>query len=482
MDLLQLPTELLVRISSYLTTPELGCFRCSCKQVEAALFNGFAREFFTKKQFMIEHVSLQALVDIANHPRLSSQLSDVIISLHTFRLDPDQRYKTGHISRAVLLETGQARDMLVEAFSKLPNLRTVGLRDYDARGRYRDGENASWRSYGWSCGVNHDPNVAVPPPIHRSRPPVKLESPESTFPLILFALGRAQAKPQKVEVFLRKPDKLTPTSFDVLDSYLGAAVIPVLEGLNTLMLTIGLDEPTSFGLPYLSYDRSVTDAPLKRLLQHTPNLEALRLNFEEQQFFAYWFLEWLGTPAPVPFTSNAATPACPIAPISLSNLTALDLGMLIVAAPTLLNVVTKFHLLSLSLWKVTIHITDDRDLRKAPDHWATFLQDLSEALPGSTQLKTVLLGFIFQGRYTRHKSESVRIQFASPQSNSGQPNSKNLLDTIKYQAGYGSSIKDWLQDMSSRTAFEAVDEVEVISEDDSEDEIEIEDEESEEDD
>lgn len=481
MDLLQLPPELLMRISSYLTTPELGCFRRSCKQVEAALFNGFAREFFSKKQFMIEHVSLQALVDISNHPRLSSQLSDVIISLHTLRLDPDQRYKTGHISRTVLLETGQARDMLVEAFSKLPNLRTVGLRDYDARGRYRDGENASWRSYGWSCGVNHDPNVAVPPPLYRSRPPVKLESPESTFPLILYALGRAQAKPQKVEVFLRKSDKLTPTSFNVLDGYLGAAVIPVLEGLSTLMLTIGLDEPTSFGLPYLSYDSSVTDAPLKRLLQHTPNLEALRLNFEEQQFFAYRFLEWLGTPAPVPFMPTAATPASPIAPVPLSNLTAFDLGMLIVAAPTLLNVVTKFNLLSLSLWKVTIHSADDRDLRKAPDHWAGFLQDLADALPASTQLKSVLLGFIFQGRYTRHKSESVRIQFASPHTNSGQLNSKDLLDTVKYQADYGSSVKDWLQDMSTRTTVEAVEEVEVIS-NDLEDEFGVEDDESEEDD
>jgi hypothetical protein len=67
----RLPPELIIRISNYLTTPQLGNFRSTCKQVESALFNSFALEFFSKRQFMIEEVSLDALVDISNHKQLA---------------------------------------------------------------------------------------------------------------------------------------------------------------------------------------------------------------------------------------------------------------------------------------------------------------------------------------------------------------------------------------------------------------------------
>lgn len=89
MNLLRLPPELIIRVSSHLTTPELGYFRRTCKHVEANLFDTFAREFFTKRQFMIEHISLQALVDIANHPVLSRRLTEVIIGLDAIPQDPD---------------------------------------------------------------------------------------------------------------------------------------------------------------------------------------------------------------------------------------------------------------------------------------------------------------------------------------------------------------------------------------------------------
>jgi hypothetical protein len=73
-DLLSLPPELMIRISSNLTTHELACFRHTCKQVETNLFESFAREFFTKRQFMLEEVSIQALVGIANHKTLAPYL------------------------------------------------------------------------------------------------------------------------------------------------------------------------------------------------------------------------------------------------------------------------------------------------------------------------------------------------------------------------------------------------------------------------
>lgn len=134
MALSQLPPELLLRMSDCLTTSELGYLRLTCKAIESTLFDTFAKEFFTKRQFMIEHNSLQALLDIANHPTLSKWLTQVIIGADVLRRSPDiarrsscVHYRTGFLERQTLLNTGLACEMLVEAFSKLPNLQTVGV-------------------------------------------------------------------------------------------------------------------------------------------------------------------------------------------------------------------------------------------------------------------------------------------------------------------------------------------------------------------
>jgi hypothetical protein len=85
-DLLRLPPELMLRISAHLTTVELGGFRLICKQVESSLFESFAREFFTKRQFMIERVSLEALAGIANStlaPYLNGKTRPATHSEHT---------------------------------------------------------------------------------------------------------------------------------------------------------------------------------------------------------------------------------------------------------------------------------------------------------------------------------------------------------------------------------------------------------------
>lgn len=73
--LLEIPPELLLRISGYVNTVDLGSLRRTCKQVEGRLFRNFARESFTIRRFMIEQVSLEALVGIANHKTLSPHLT-----------------------------------------------------------------------------------------------------------------------------------------------------------------------------------------------------------------------------------------------------------------------------------------------------------------------------------------------------------------------------------------------------------------------
>jgi len=98
-DLLRLPPELMLRISTHLTTVELGSFRLTCKLVERNLFESFAREFFTKRQFMVEKVSLEALAGIANHKTLAPYLNGNnfrVCSPEAFRLT---RYRGDHRSR-----------------------------------------------------------------------------------------------------------------------------------------------------------------------------------------------------------------------------------------------------------------------------------------------------------------------------------------------------------------------------------------------
>jgi len=98
-DLLRLPPELMLRISTYLTTVELGNFRLTCKDVERNLFKSFALEFFTKRQFMVERVSLEALAGIANHPTLAPYLNGIISPVYTPETLRLTTYRGDHRSR-----------------------------------------------------------------------------------------------------------------------------------------------------------------------------------------------------------------------------------------------------------------------------------------------------------------------------------------------------------------------------------------------
>ena len=260
-------------------------------------------------------------MDIAHHSTLSKQLREVIIDVNTL---PDPNHEGIHVSppigvyyqsdvvpRDVLIHTGQARDMLVEAFSKLPNLRTVGLRDYDGAGRDRDGETSRWRSAGWSFGM--PAGLTGHQRVHGS--------PQTLLALILYSIGLAHATPTNIEVFLRRRLKLTPASF-VLHGYLGLKVKPVLAGLKTLMLTVGHDADTFDAADPPS---GVLQAPLQRFLRHTPNLETLRLNFDQDDCLAHPFLQWFGKPAN--YTAQAVEDSNEhVAPLNLGMLNRLDIG------------------------------------------------------------------------------------------------------------------------------------------------------------
>jgi hypothetical protein len=110
---------------------------------------------------MFTEFSLQALVDISKS-RMSSRLGHVIIGLERPSMNqygaspaPNQqpdiyvksnRFRQEYIDHMALLATNQDIEMLAEAFSKLPNLEIVGIRDFYSRSRNRDFPNNQWKS------------------------------------------------------------------------------------------------------------------------------------------------------------------------------------------------------------------------------------------------------------------------------------------------------------------------------------------------
>jgi hypothetical protein len=203
---------------------------------------------------------------------------------------------------------------------------------------------------------------------------------------------------------------------------MGTKALPVLARLKKLMLSISHDEHNDSGAPWRSRVNRAAAPHLQRSLLHVPKLETLRLNFHSGQFLAYRFLEWLGESEQMPVPAVSLHDDM-IQPVSLVHLKDLDLGMLKVSAPTLINVITKFDLVTLNLWRVSILCQRKHDLQAQPDHWARFFSDLADALPASTHLESVLVGQAHQGFHSRTYDKVVRVYFnpLQGQSESAKP-------------------------------------------------------------
>ncbi|KAI7280923.1 hypothetical protein KC345_g4447 [Hortaea werneckii] len=455
MALLQLPPELLLRMSDHLTTSELGHLRLTCKAVESTLFDTFAKEFFTKRQFMIEHNSLQALLDIANHPTLSQWLTQVIIGSDVLRhianpprcsCCPDT-----YLERQTLLNTGIACEMLAEAFSKLPNLQTVGIRDYyggpEGSGRERDGPSASWKSYGWSCNLTEEEYQ------NRDELPRATTSwshPAPLLPLLLQALGRAKASPQNFEVFLRKGYKLDSSSFNVFNCSLAPAIPSILAGIQRLMLSISeVDGGTSIAGIHNS-GRILRNVPIIKFLEHTLNLECLRLNFLGDTSSADDVLEWLGRrpdESRSSFEENLIV--SPVPAVQLDKLVELDLGMVSIHNYTLVEIVTKFNLKSLNLWKVSIKGPKNPAGGGISSLWPSFFTTVADKQLSNT-LQSVMVGWPASREYEQRKVVDFKNMRFVIDGNYDNCKPENVTHIVKYQAVFGSNIKDWLRETATK--------------------------------
>jgi hypothetical protein len=103
-SLLSLPLELLVYISSFVSTSDLAALRLTCKQTEKSLYEWFSDEFFVKKQFMLTQPSLQVLLDISRHVSLSKKLKHLIIATNVYDDIPIRFRDSDACSRFVVVE------------------------------------------------------------------------------------------------------------------------------------------------------------------------------------------------------------------------------------------------------------------------------------------------------------------------------------------------------------------------------------------
>ncbi|KAF2439589.1 hypothetical protein P171DRAFT_525434 [Karstenula rhodostoma CBS 690.94] len=382
-----LPLEVLVHlIAAYLSTKDLGAFRLTNKHLEKALFDTFAKEFFTKKQFMLSTASLQTLVDISRHGALGKTLRHVIIGLESFdatNLSPHYfgmsdaqniAFQQGSADQFALSSSGRDRALLTEAFRNLHNLDTVGIRDYEASGRVRD--DNCWTSYG-------APSISRQIGINLQTNSNKLAS--QAFLLLMQALADADRPVPSIETILRKRQAgMNDTAF-LLGSP-NPKMDVVLSGLRQLLLTLN---PTAETRAY-RLDPKIHPTFLESFLLRTYSLEHLRLNFWKSEIApAQWVLVRLCT-----------TPGL------LPVMRRLELGMLTTMPDVLVNVISKFSatLQHVGLWKV--ELKDDaaarwKDSEDRYNPWPRVLKDLAT----TTNLTSMSLGCLAQ-RYP-----SILVQF-----------------------------------------------------------------------
>lgn len=417
-SLLTIPLEILISISSYLPTSDLGSLRLSCKQAEKSIYEWFATEFFAKKQFMLTHASLQTLVDISRHVSFSKKLTHLIIATNVYdniplRFRDDEaaiRYIQGFEGQKSLLSTGYDREMLTEAFQNLVNLHTVGIRDFNAGSRYRDGKNASWSSWG-ATTVYRETGIQLQFSDRGSfQGEIGTRFVSRLFTSVLYALGKADRNPPEVEVLLRQQG--LPDSAFFLPEFIMPDLQPVLHGLTSLLLNIDLG---ASNLHTHSSGTSTDSNPgraLRNFLAHTPNLKHLRLNFQKHMVpYNEPFLEWLAqaTPSAGQQGGSFLDPA----PVALPALRQLELGQLSVRPNIIVAVISKFAptVTDISLWRMGLHSGALHPSTPKPNLWAELFRTLGRT--STLHLEHFKVGMLQQ--------DSMYVHFNATGGGAGRP-------------------------------------------------------------
>jgi hypothetical protein len=400
-SLLSIPLEMLVEISASLTTTDLGALRLTCKQIEKSLFEWFSQEFFTKKQFMLTHKSLQAFVDISRHVSFSKKLTHVIIATNIYRdtntsfkdSDAAASYTQGCEDQKALLNTGIDREMLTAAFQNLENLHTVGIRDFNSNGRSRDG--IDWSSWGATTVLRETGVELKFAGVSPYDPPIAQDYLARVFQSLIYALGRADQTPEEIELLLRRHS--LPDHALNLPNFLLPAVKPLLHNLKKLLL----NADALYVHKYNQVDGNLLEQgpgrALLRFLAQTPNLEHFRLNLVKGQVEANeQLLQRLSTSASTVGSQTGSNFFDP-PPIKLEYLASLELGQVQVKSKIVLDLIAKFAptLRQLTLWKMALRDAQPTAHDPKPNLWAGFFKNMAK-IPG-LELHHLKAGMLGQG-------------------------------------------------------------------------------------
>ncbi|KAI1650634.1 uncharacterized protein F4817DRAFT_326840 [Daldinia loculata] len=445
---LDIPLEVLLQISSYLTTSDYGNLRHVCRRLEVSLLQSFTHEFFTKRQFMISEFSLGALVDISKS-RFAPSLSHLIISIERPPIPPSlpvhmqvfsdveqalryNRMREEHMSHQALITTGRDLQLLTEALCNLPNLKTIGLRDFNSSGRYRDGADNTWHAYGaptflWETNFPLDQPRFGGRHLDSSLVESRIQYVSYVFLTMLRALGKAKEthSPTQLEVILRNCH-LPSLAFNV-PHYLESTITPFLKDLKTLFLDLG---PASFSTLVINNGgnfQGYLGLTLVTFLSKTTSLEHLRLNFrscakDETRDLLQWLIRTPESPSGSKHQGievnkmQEKLPRIPQTP-AFQHLEELEIGMITIEPSLLLNIYKRFKssLRIISLHKVTFSIESQNQVADRVNLWASFFGQMAKL---KFNLSVIRLSFLKQ----IHSMSAYSIEFKDKNQTSSVPN------------------------------------------------------------
>ena len=431
-----IPIEVILRISEHLTTNELGNLRLTCKQIENALYLTFANEFFSRKQFMLTDFSLQALLDISKS-RLGHAVRRLQISVEM--VEPRAAYIATDYGREVaqrqrtFYENNLDKEMLAEAIGNLSNIEELVIRDSNSWGRTRD--STAWHSYGRLLegrkGVGFITNESWGPNEEDRVDPAR-----RTLQTVLHAYALSGQHPKGLELLLReRGNQVTDAAFQIPED-LQARLIPALEKLEKLHLTVGLTEHPVEEIfevddeagddifhPHASYY-------LCKFLSHTKNLKNLRLNGDRIDRAGFNRI-----------LSHLADPKLPINDetsqgLSFPNLEEFSIGLAFIRKELLIAAARNLAptLRSFEMWRMLIYTTQGTygvvenadDPESVRPEWARTWKELSE-IPDFNP-RHIKLGYM-QEQFGWHKRHNVVFDGEAEQAYTG-PDCKRFMEDM----------------------------------------------------
>ncbi|KAK6064943.1 F-box domain-containing protein [Seiridium cupressi] len=395
--LLTMPLEILQQIARHLTTPEYGNLRLTCRHLEASVFNAFSREFFLKKQFMITHFSLQALVDISNS-RLADGLRHIVIGVERLSQrilpgnhQPDHvkriKYREEYIDHHALLASGHDIEMMAQAFANLKNLEIVEIRDFRSVSRFRDAPDTEWKSYGTKT-FEAETGVQLESPANygsASRAEEASNHISRLFQNMLRALGRVSVYPKRLEVNLRRSG-LDEKAFK-FQKYDESAIFPVLAGLEHL----NLDLYSGFFLPDFfvqDHDNNSGTAcstyHIRRFFFLVDKVQHLRLNFQSiRSQEARELISWLsksppGSSSSASFCSPQSSLSESPPPVLFKDLRQLEIGKVVVEPKVLLALLHKHKSTLRGIELHRLGLLDTSQSQGRHNQWSKFFGQMAK--------------------------------------------------------------------------------------------------------